>query len=200
MIRVSFGDVEIDTGEQSYIFRPSFRNCLKLGTPKEVVETFGQLHMLQLEPYIKTNMANQALKFVSKRVLPNAYLILDSCCDTDPSRLIGTYNGTKYRPGLMSFENIITIAKHLIKHMVIGEPKPSEQKGDDFSNEFDAVKMVDAAVIHLGLDEEKALELSMTRFQHMIELKFPQEKPAYPTDQEYDDCMEWLEQVNEARD
>jgi len=199
MIRVSFGDVEIDTGEQVYTFRPYFRNCLKLGTPKEVVEIFGQLHMCSASEYINTNMAYDAVKLASKQVLPNAYLILDFCCDSDPKDLIGTYNGTKYRPGLMSFENIITVAKHLIKHMIIGEPQNGESKGE-YSDEFDAVKMVDSAVIHLGLDEEKALDLSMSRFQHMIEIKYPQEKPAYPTDEEYDECMEWLESVNEARD
>lgn len=202
MIRVNFGDVNINVDGEDFIFRPTFLNALKIGTPKEIVKSFSDIHMLDAKQEIlKSEYAGEYIKSFAKRVLPTACYVLSCCGDNDSNELIGTFNGTKYRAGLLPIDNIIVIAKHLLKHMIIGKPDEKKQDNNkEYSDEFDVAELVDIAMLNLGLSEQEALNLSMTRFQSMVKIKFPEQRSDVPTDKEYDDCMGWAEKVNKARE
>ncbi|PHR55970.1 MAG: hypothetical protein COA43_14730 [Robiginitomaculum sp.] len=202
MIRVSFGDVNVSAMGEDFIFRPTFINALKLGSPKEIVKTFSDIHMLDAKQEIlSSEYASEYLKSFVKRILPTACYVLANCCDDDCSDLVGTFNGTKYRAGLLPIDDIVVISKHLLKHMIIGKPDNKKQsKNNEYSDEFDVAELVDIAMLNLGLSEQEALSLSMTRFQSMVKIKYPEPHSDIPSDQEYDDCMAWSEKVSKARE
>jgi len=201
MIRVNSGDVEIKSDFGSFIFKPTMGNCINIGSPSDVISVFGDLHLIganldfiSQKSYFRTQ---------TKKVLRAALLVLNACCKEDITKLIGyeapSKNRVNYVKGAMPVNDVITIARHLMKHMIIGKPSDTEKKKGEFSKEFDASEIVDMAMLHLGLSESEALNLSMTRFQSMIAIKFPEKKSSFPTDQEYDETMEWANKVNEAR-
>lgn len=202
MIRVNFGDVNINADGEDFIFRPTFINALKLGTPKEIIKTFSDIHMLDAKPDILNGEYGGAyINSFAKRVLPTACYVLSCCSDDDVIDLIGTFNGTKYRAGLLPIDDIIVIAKHLLKHMIIGKPDEKKQSASkEYSDEFDVAELVDIAMLNLGLSEQEALSLSMTRFHSMVKIKYPEQRSDAPTDSEYDDCMAWSEKVKAARE
>lgn len=202
MIRVNFGDVNVNVEGEDFIFRPTFFNALKLGSPKEIVKTFSDIHMLDAKQEIlSSEYAGEYVKTFAKRILPTACYVLSNCCDDDCTDLIGTFNSTKYRVGLLPIDDIIVIAKHLLKHMMVGNPDQKKQESKkEYSGEFDVAELVDIAMLNLGLSEQEALSLSMTRFQSMVKIKYPEQKSNEPSDSEYDECMAWSDKVKKARE
>lgn len=202
MIRVNYGDVGVQVGGEDFIFRPAFINALKLGSPTEIVKLFSDLHMLDAKKEILASAyGGYYLKSFVSRVLPTACYVLLCCCDKDAIDLVGTLNGAKkYKPGHLPIDDIIVLAKHLLKHMMFGKPDESSKAGSkEFSGEFNVAELVDIAMLKLRLSEKEALNLSMTRFQAMIKIEFPDQSSDHPSDQDYDDCMEWSEKVKQAR-
>ena len=53
MIDVTSGDTVITFNGVDYLFRPSLKNMVKLGDPKEIIEIFGQLHGAGVESALK---------------------------------------------------------------------------------------------------------------------------------------------------
>lgn len=206
MIRVNFGDVEINADGESFIFRPTFANCIKLGTPKQIVNVFSDLFAIGALERVENSLAHFAVDSINaeqKRVLRAAILVMTACAEKDSNPLIGEFepasNGLSFVKRKIPTDNIITIARHLMKHMIIGKPSDKKKSSDDYADEFDPSIVVDMAILHLGLDEKTALGLSMSRFQSMFDMKFPEQKSDEPSDKEHDDCMDWLAEVNAKR-
>ena len=160
-------------GGAEYTFTPSFGRIAALGSPTEIVSTFAGLH--------------------GPRAAHEAAFVLASLCDQeDPAPLIGCRDGDAWVPGLMPEPEQIILAKHLMQHAIVGKAKPGTREGR-YSDKFDAAEYVSAARVHLGLSSADAEALSMTEFQIMFEMKFPDAKKEkakdIPSREEYDAAM-----------
>jgi hypothetical protein len=140
----------------SWSFTPSLGRIAGLGTPYEVVDLFAALH--------GPNAAQAA-----------AYVLACLCDQEDPLPLIGWHEGEPLRwvPGLMPAAEQIVVAQHLMRHGIVGKARPDAQGSGDYSDRFDAAEYVAAARVHLGMSAADAEALSMTEFQLMLEMKFP---------------------------
>lgn len=188
------GEIGVTLDDADVIFRPSLLAISRIGSPKDVVETFVDL----LEP--PRSSAQSARQFrLALHVL--------SCCADSPDHLdelLGYYaDGMVYHAGAMPPEDIVTIAQHLIRHGVAGvSPKGDEPmvKGEPM-REFDAAKFAAMAVAHLGMSERDAWNLTMTSLLSALHSKFPPDKSsaASITEKQYHDSMNWLRRVNAQR-
>lgn len=153
-----------------FTFRPSLGRIAALGSPQEIVELYAGLH--------------------GPRADRDAAYILASLCDQeDATPLIGWTDEAGHHPGEMPAVEQVIIAQHLMRHGIIGKARPG--KGDGaFSDAFHAAEYIAAARVHLGLNSADAEALSMTEFQQMFEMKFPdagkKSKRDVPTREEYE--------------
>lgn len=157
-----------------FTFTPSFARIASLGTPHEIVSLYAGLH--------GSNAAQEA-----------AY-VLACCCDQkDPTPLIGWTDEAGQHVGAMPAAEQIIIARHLMQHGIVGRARPGGKGGDGkFSDRFEASEYIAAACVHLGLTRSDAEALSMTEFQTMFEMKFPdagEKRRDVPTREEYDTAM-----------
>lgn len=159
-----------------FTFRPSFGRISTLGDPKAIVRLYAGLF--------------------GGRAAQEARFVLACLCDQeDPLPLVGWTDGDGAdHPGAMPVAEQIILARHLMQHGIVGKARP-ETAGTaqgKFSDRFDAAEFVSAARVHLGLSSDDAEALSMTEFQTMFEMKFPDknnQKRDVPTRAEYDAAM-----------
>jgi len=177
---VESGLVRVMAGEAVFTFRPSLGRIASLGSPGEIVRLFAALH--------GQNAAQEA-----------AYVLACLCDQEDASGLIGWRDEEGWHPGAMPESEQVIVAQHLMRHGIVGKARPDSGEGDGkFSAEFHAAEYVSAARVHLGLSSEDAAALSMTEFQTMFEMKFPDranKKRDVPTREEYEATMK----AHEAR-
>jgi hypothetical protein len=158
--------VQNDAGDE-WVFRPCFARIAELGRPHEIVELFADLH--------------------GPRGLSAARYILHTLCDTPAHDLTGWLDGEAWHDGSMPQSEQIIIAKHLMMHGICGTAKTG--KGE-FQPEFKASEYIASAVVHFGMTQAEAGELSMTQFQELFAQKFPEAvKQAPPTRDEYKKFM-----------
>ena len=167
-----------------FTFRPSFARIAGLGSPHEIVQIFAGLH--------GPNAATDA-----------TYVLACLCDQEDPTPLIGCTDLTDgaepvKRPGLMPESEQIIIAQHLMRHGIVGKARPGDASGK-FSDRFEAAEYIAAARVHLGLSSADAEALSMTEFQTMMAMKFPdtaKRERDIPSREQYDAAMQ---AINKAR-
>lgn len=152
-----------------FTFTPSFGRIASLGHPHEIVSLYVDLH--------------------GARAAAVATYVLACLCDQDdPTPLIGWMDlAGNWHAGPMPLDEQIIIARHLMRHGIVGKAKP-EQRDGRFATAFQAKEYVSAARVHLGLSSTDAEALSMTEFQTMFEMKFPdqgEKKRDVPTRDEY---------------
>ena len=155
-----------------YTFCPSFSRIASLGSPKEVVSLYAGLH--------------------GPRAAQDASYVLACLCEQeDATPLVGWHDGKLYHLGLMPFDEQIIMARHLMQHGIIGKAKPDKGDGK-FSDSFNAGEYIAAACVHLGLSRADAEQLSMTEFQTMFEMKFPEQNKQrdVPSREEYQASMQ----------
>jgi len=152
-----------------FTFRPALGRIAALGSPREIVELYAGLH--------------------GPRAAQTATYILASLCDQDdPTPLVGWTDENGRHPGEMPEVEQIIIAQHLMRHGIIGTARPGNGDGK-FSDSFNAAEYIAAARVHLGLSSADAEALSMTEFQQMFEMKFPdagKPKRDVPSREEYE--------------
>lgn len=159
-----------------YTFAPSFSRIASLGSPKDIVSLYAGLH--------------------GPRAAQDASYVLACLCEQDdPMPLIGWRNDGVYHTGLMPDSEQIIIARHLMQHGIIGKAKPGKGDGQ-FSDSFNASEYIAAACVHLGLSRSDASELSMTEFQILFEMKFPDEQKQrdLPTREEHEAAIKAIEE------
>ena len=84
----------------------------------------------------------------------------------------------------------VVIARHLMHHGIVGKAKPSKG-GGQYSDRFDAAEYIAAARVHLGLSSADAEALSMTEFQTMLAMKYPEsQEKQIPSRDEYRKAMQ----------
>lgn len=151
-----------------FTFTPSLGRIAALGSPRELVELFAALHGASAE-----------------RV---ACEVLAGLCDQeDATPLIGepqaTDTGVRWLGGAMPAAERVIIARHLLKHGMVGDARPRRGKkagAGRYAEEFDAAEFVAIARAHLGMSAADAEGLSMTELQRLLRVKFPD---AYEADE-----------------
>lgn len=198
--------------QQDYFFRPSLKNMTKVGTAAEIVEIYAVLNGSELNhvltPAINANLPaalipNKAIEKCSEHILAAAIRVIEACCDKPVSELIGEFKGWRncivYRPGKVSKETVITIARELIEHGVIGKAKIRKlQKNEgknEYSAEFNSMDYINSARIHFNMPRDEAEQLTMTEFQLLLKAKYPEEKGF--TREEYDEIMDADDRLQE---
>lgn len=213
------GEKRISIEGASFFFKPSFRAINEMGTPQELVQLYASVngydytrmmarinevaeHSAWAASYLTQEI--NSLRF-SKGMLQSAFIIMQSCCEDDCSVLIGgwkaTSRGVKYAPGIMPAHDIIMIARDLIEHGMVGKsplrvPLRSK-KPQKASSEFKVSEFINSARAHFGMSRDEAEDLSMTEYQQIVKLKFPE--PEGPTQEEhtenYNDAKALREQI-----
>lgn len=159
-------------------FLPSFARIATLGSPQEIVALYAQLHGPQAVDVAR-------------------YVLACLCEQEDATALVGWLDDEGWHAGLMPPTEQILIARHLMQHGIIGKARPGSGKSDGkYSDSFNAAEFVSAARVHLGLSSADAEALSMTEFQTMMELKFPEanKQRDVPTREEYAAAMKAIKE------
>lgn len=166
----------LDDGRE-WTFRPSFDRIAQLGHPPEIVELFAELH--------HPGKAPAAARFV-----------LLTLCDTEAHDLTGYHQDAAFVPGAMPERDSIILAQHLMRHGICGRGTG----GGKYSPEFHAHEYVAAAVVHFGMSQAEAEQLSMSQFQDLFAAKYPdQVKKAPPSKDEYKEFMARMAEVRKKR-
>lgn len=155
-----------------FTFKPSFRRISELGDPHAIVATYAGLFGPRAEREAK-------------------FVLACLCEQEDPGPLIGWVDGDGEHEGAMPAAEQVLIARHLMQHGIAGKARPGKGDGK-FSDRFECAEYISAARVHLGLSSADAEALSMTEFQTMLEMKFPEQgKKArdVPSREEYDAAM-----------
>ena len=86
------------------------------------------------------------------------------------------YHGTKilYQVGKMPTENIIALARSLLKHGMIGTKE--SDGGGDYVPQWNPAEFIDLARTALKLPLAEAEQLTMTRFQRLLDQAYPDAK------------------------
>jgi hypothetical protein len=199
------GELVVSDAKNDYFFRPSFLNMAKIGDPKEIVETFAELHSdevintlsraVEAYGHVPVWLSEIVLKpEFSKKAISAAMNVMQACCDADLSPIIGELRPSKrgkkaftYLAGSMPLNDIIVIARSLITHGIIGKAKVrrlQRHESGSYVSEFNAFEYISAARNHFGMARVEAEQLSMTEFQLMLAAKYPDQKGL--TSEEYD--------------
>ena len=161
---------------REFTFRPTFGRIAALGRPGQIVEIFRGL--------------------LGPRALLDARYVLATLCDQeDVTPLIGWLDLDEgWRPGAMPSSEQICLAAHLLRHGIVGTASGDSRGGPNVkpAAEFLVGEYVAAARVHLGMSANDAEELSMSEFQALFEMKFPdpkKKKRDVPTREEYRAAM-----------
>lgn len=171
---VECGFVRASTSDgREWTFRPSLARIASFGDPQEIVALYVALH--------GPNAEAEA-----------AYVLACLCDQDDATPLIGWRDEEGWHEGEMAPAERVIIALHLMRHGIVGKAKPGSGSGD-YSDAFHAAEYIAAARVHLGLSSADAEALSMTEFQTMLAMKFPEQPGAkaaeIPTAEEYAEAM-----------
>jgi hypothetical protein len=167
-----------------YTFRPSFARIAALGSPHEIVALYAALHG-------------------PAAAEESAYVLACLCDQEDPTPLIGWRDDAGWHAGEMPQAEQIIIARHLMQHGICGKARPESSAGaaaGQFSDRFEAAEYIAAARVHLGLSSADAEALSMTEFQTMLAMKFPDNRPGgakardVPSREQYEAAMAKLKE------
>ncbi|MFD2756390.1 DUF6246 family protein [Comamonas terrae] len=152
-----------------FTFCPSFARIAALGRPGEILHTFKGL-------------------FGSDARLNARYVLVTLCEQEDATGLLGWLDADgNDHPGSMPAQEQICLAAHLLRHGMVGTVTKAEEGGRPVS-EFNVAEYVAAARVHLQMNAEDAEALSMSEFQALFEMKFPdakKKKRDVPTREEY---------------
>lgn len=198
------GQAEIKLVGHTYFLNPSFLAMTRIGTPEEVVTAMVHVHGGH---YPQHEIRNELLLRDTRavcfaRMVKAAALIVQSCCEEDISHLVGGYAYTPrgklvMKKGFMPLEDVLTLARHLIKHGVMGDQDNEDvAKDGEYTNRFDARSFVYLAVAHLGMSENEAWNMTMTSFRAAMEAKYPPPpKAKIPSQKKYEEAMDWADQL-----
>lgn len=185
LVECGFTRAQAPDGSE-WTFRPSLGRIAALGSPREIVSTFAELHGAR---------AGEAA----------AYVLAVLCDQEDVTPLVGwaevVGKGDARRlvrhPGAMPEPEQITIARHLMQHGICGKARPGGGGGGGgYAQEFHAAEHIAAAVAHLGVSHDEAAAMSMTQLQLAFEAKFPdlKAKRDVPTADEYAAFVKMMEE------
>lgn len=205
------------------VLRPSLYAMTQLGSPREIVELFAELHepprliqSMSWDHHSVVACAERCNKTIMRRHWLNmlflSWQVMTACCDGDLTPFIGE-PGTRYgsyRLGPVPPEAMLVMARSLLRYGLIGPieektPEQLEAEADQprdrskFTKEFDALGFVSRAVTHLGMSEAEAWNMTVTSFSAHWQAKYGEQKEKRHSE-EHDSTMKWLAEVNKLRD
>ena len=172
LVECGFVRAQTDDGCE-YTFTPSIGRIAALGSPVEIVNLFIDLNGDNPESSAR-------------------YILYCLCDQEDPSKLLGCVDDNGIVEGLMPINEQVIIALHLMIHGIVGMAKPEKNGDGTYSEEFNASEYIACARVHLGLSTDDAEALSMTEFQKLMAMKFPdagKNARDVPTRDEYNAAM-----------
>lgn len=201
------GQAVIRAGGREIFLNPSFLAMSRIGAPEEIVTLFVTVHAGHYPTHriSEPSIMRDVLARCFAEMAAAAARVVTACCTENISHLIGTYQITtkgklSYRPGLLPVTDVLELARHLIRHGVMGDQPPEQLKGQkkEYSSKFDVRSFVYTAVAHLGTSEADAWSMTMTSFRAAMNAKFPvKEKDKIPTEEAYDEVMDWADKMVE---
>ena len=201
------GQAVIRAGGREIFLNPSFLAMSRIGAPEDIVRLFVTVHAghYPMHRISEPAIMRDVLARCFAEMAAAAARVVTACCTENISHLIGTYQITtkgklSYRPGLLPVTDVLELARHLIRHGVMGDQPPEQLKGQkkEYSSKFDVRSFVYTAVAHLGMSEADAWSMTMTSFRAAMNAKFPaKEKDKVPTEEAYDEVMDWADKMVE---
>lgn len=195
MILVDIGEVGIHDGGVTHKLRPSLYAMTQLGTPEEIVSLYASV--MSETPH--------------RDQFTDALAVIYACTEEDIGELFGGLvandSGVKYEPGRLPPDDVIPLARCLLKHGVTGalEPLPTPpDEGPEYVRTFDARQYASLAVAHLGVGHTEAWSMTMTEILGGLRAKFPvtrKDTPGAraPTREEHEQTMAWMDRIDAAR-
>lgn len=202
------GEIGIVCGDREYLLRPSLRAMDSLGDPEEIVKVFADVfaHVPEPTPFAEYNAF--LVRQHWERTTWAAYAVIKACSDEDLSPVIG-HGGSRYGsfvPGAMPMDNMVPIARSLLKHGIIGDVARSsygEAKAEDSSKnsveKFEARVYVSMATQHLRYTEVDAWDMTVTSFILAMQAKLGKADKGAPDAKDVDESQTFLDAVNAAR-
>jgi hypothetical protein len=204
---LEIGEIGVSDGREGgkdYLLRPSFMAMTRIGTPEEIVQAYADIHGNEALAIIELCSRNfgripewiqPAMNSIADKLLTTAMRIIQSCCDSDLTPIIGEWKGWSryvvYRPGLIPKNDMIVIAQQLMQHGVIGKAKVRKlqrHESNKASREFNAFDYINSARNIFGMSRDDASNLTMTEFALLIAAKYPEQKGL--TQEEYADVSD----------
>lgn len=180
-------------GGRDYLLRPSFEAIMSLGTPEEIVSLYGIVHrgeayaLVNRCQWLPDELAAYILRLPDRTresLLTASMRVIEACCDDDLTELVGEWYGDPegrvvYRPGQLSFDDIVLIAQSLLQHGITGKAQVRQlqrHQTNETATGFQALEYINAARTHLGINRDEAAALTMTEFQLLLAAKYPDQK------------------------
>lgn len=188
-------------GGRDYVLRPSFEAMSRLGEPEEIVRLYAEINGSDVQRAFYDcdeafggvpDWMLPVINNLSDKILSASMLVLQACCEEDLTRAIGEWSEIEgkimYLPGIMPKEDIVTLAKELMLHGIIGNAKVrrlQRHEAKETTTEFNAAEYIAAAQTHFNIGLREASQLTMTAFQLLLAAKYPDQKGF--TRDEYDE-------------
>lgn len=193
MILTAIGEIGVIAEGRTFKLRPSLYAMTQIGEPEEIVRVYSNV------------MSEQSHDVL----LADALTVLYACCEEEANYLFGWYgpseDGFGFKRGVVPRQELLPLARCLLKHGVTGAHDPLPRKADEepeFVTAFDAGAHVSLAIAHLGMSSEQAWQMTMTELVGALRAKFPQvDAPGAkaPSKDEMEEALEWHDRVLEAR-
>lgn len=179
-------------GGRDYVLRPSFEAMARLGEPEEIVKLYAEINGSDAQKVFYDcdeafggvpDWMLPVINKVSDKILSASMLVLQACCEEDLTGAIGEWCEREgkivYLPGIMPKEDIVTLAKELMLHGIIGNAKVrrlQRHEAKETTTEFNAAEYIAAARTHFNIGLSEASQLTMTAFQLLLAAKYPDQK------------------------
>lgn len=199
------GQAKIRCGNRDIFLNPSFLSMSRIGTPKDIVSVFLKAHAGHYPTHRITDvklLQNTLARCYAEMVIASV-MAVQACCAEDISSIVGEHSITSkgklvMRPGQLPIADIIQLARHLMRHGVMGDQPPEEATSNkgEYSSRFEVRSFVYMAVAHLGMSEADAWNMTMTSFRAAMNAKYPPpDKPKIPSQEHYDEVMDWADKM-----
>ncbi|CAA0262322.1 Uncharacterised protein [Klebsiella oxytoca] len=179
-------------GGKDFVLRPSFAAMARLGEPEEIVRLYAEINGSDAQKVFYDcdeafggvpDWMLPVINNLSDKILSASMLVLQACCEEDLTRAIGEWSEIEgkimYLPGIMPKEDIVTLAKELMLHGIIGNAKVrrlQRHEAKETTTEFNAAEYIAAAQTHFNIGLSEASQLTMTAFQLLLAAKYPDQK------------------------
>lgn len=177
---------------------------MKLGDGEELIDHYSVLH--GMKEYPQTPKAAQDFYMYTVGLSAD---VLRACSDVDISKLVidvvernDVFRLKKSFGTQLTPDRQIIIAAGLLRHGISGVSKSKKKSSGKAADTIDLWGFVNTARVHLEINKDEALSLTMTEFNQMMDIKYPPEKTAVDviSDEEYDAAMKNLAAINKIRD
>lgn len=165
LTRYGFGAIYID--DKQHKISPTFQNIAKLGTPKEIIETF---------------MAFFSCPSINWQY-HRAVEILQACCEPSlPDKATGRFRvDDRGRMKLVNppstdfMHDIIVLAGHCLRYGIVGVTEEESHEEGEPIKEFDPYYFIGLATEHLGRTRDQAADMTLTEFMMAWDIKHPEQ-------------------------